>query len=315
MIRHPIQSGSSSKRPSGIAVPGFIWVAFLVISLLLLDIDPVVWTIVVTSSAVVLAVVLSSGGPRWHPSVDVRDLFAVGVFYLVVVGLFRVAFAVTPNRPLGFWLAFTLGLLIGVLGPFLQQIWGRKRGLSSLGISRHHLSEALTLGLILALVQFAGTLWGYRFAELVDWVPLVAISVVIGFFEVVFFRGFVQTRLEASIGTGPGVAGAAVLYSLYHWAYGVGLEDLWLLFGLGIVYGIAYRLVENIFVLWPLVTPLNVFFNLEAVDIDMPWAAVAGFAVMGILMGGFVWWAHRHTRRRFDPVAPATRHWDPSASD
>jgi CAAX protease family protein len=37
-------------------------------------------------------------------------------------------------------------------------------------------------------------------------------SLVVGFFEAVFFRGFVQNRLVASFGTVRGVGGAAVLY-------------------------------------------------------------------------------------------------------
>jgi hypothetical protein len=53
------------KRPSGIALPGLIWVVFLVASLLFLGMRPVVWAIGVTASAVVLALALSSNGPRW----------------------------------------------------------------------------------------------------------------------------------------------------------------------------------------------------------------------------------------------------------
>jgi uncharacterized protein len=46
-----------------------------------------------------------------------------------------------------------------------------------------------------------------------------------------------------------------------------------------VVYAIAYRVVDNILVLWPLLTPIGSFFNnLEGGDIALPWAPIAGFA-------------------------------------
>jgi hypothetical protein len=37
--------------------------------------------------------------------------------------------------------------------------------------------------------------------------------------------------------------------------------ELVFLFGLGVVYAIAFRLVSNTLVLWPLLTPLGAFYN------------------------------------------------------
>lgn len=300
MTRYPKQSRPRRIRPSAVPLQGFIWLAFLIGSLILLDfLDLTIWAIVIAAMAAVLGVILTSSS-RWRPSVEWRDLMAVGIFYVAVVGLFRLAFTVfTTENVVGLFLTFAGGLLLGVVGPIVYLVWGRKRDLSSLAISRHHLSEALTLGLILSLVQFAVTLWGYDFPEPVDWVPLLVMSLVVGFFEAVFFRGFIQTRLEASFGTGPGVAGAALLYAAYHWGYGMGIEEMWFLFGLGVVYAIAFRLVDNIFVLWPLLTPLGAFFNnVQAGDIDLPWASIAGFGEVGLVMAAAVWLAHLHVRRR-----------------
>lgn len=304
MTQDPIRSRPRS-RASTLPVAGFIWLAFLIASFLLLDVVGLtVWAIVVTALAAVLGVILTSNS-HWRPSVDRGDLIAVAALYLAVVGLFRVAFVVfTDENVLGLFLMFAGGLIIGVLGPIVYQVWGRRRDLTSLGISRHHLAEALTLGLILSVIQFAVTLWGYDFPGPVDWVPLLVMSLVVGFFEAIFFRGFIQTRLEASFGTGPGIAGAALLYSVYHWGFGMGLEQMWFLFGLGVVYAIAFRLVDNVFVLWPLLTPLGVFFNnLQAGDIDLPWASIVGFGVIGLVMAAIVWLAHRKVRRRILTVA------------
>lgn len=56
----------------------------------------------------------------------------------------------------------------------------------------------------------------------VDWVPLLVMALTVGVFESVFFRGFIQGRLEAALGAGPAVFGAAAMYAVYHVGYGMG---------------------------------------------------------------------------------------------
>ena len=140
----------------------------------------------------------------------------------------------------------------------------------------------------------------------VDWVPLLVLSMTVGIFESVFFRGFVQTRLEASFGPVAGVGLAAGLYALYHVGYGMGFTEMGFLFGLGVVYAIAYAQVRNVLVLWPLLTPLGSFFNnLRSGDIDLPWGAVAGFADVIALMALMVWLLLRPSRRKSRRTRPA----------
>jgi hypothetical protein len=131
-------------------------------------------------------------------------------------------------------------------------------------------------------------------------------SLVVGAFEAIFFRGFIQGRLEASFGTAAAVGAASMLYALYHVGYGMGAEEMGFLFGLGVVYAVAFRLVGNVLVLWPLLTPLGAFFNnLEAGDIELPWASIAGFVDVAIVMAVVIALAHRHERRSNDRVKPA----------
>jgi hypothetical protein len=79
----------------------------------------------------------------------------------------------------------------------------------------------------------------------------------------------------------------------------MGAQEMVFLFGLGLVYAVAYRLVENVLVLWPLLTPLGAFFNnLEAGDIELPWASIAGFADVAAVTAVAVWLGHRHEVRR-----------------
>ncbi|MCZ7529639.1 MAG: CPBP family intramembrane metalloprotease [Acidimicrobiia bacterium] len=278
------------------------WVSFLVVALLALDIvEGVAWGLIVPSAALVLVAIVPAMRPADEDRrIDRRDLVVVGSLYAGVVILFRIAFvAFGTDDVAGLFLAFAAGLVLGVVGPLIYSVRLRGRRLGSLGIGHHRLRETLLLGLLLAAVQFSMTLWGYDLPTPVDWVPLLVMSLVVGFFEAVFFRGFVQGRLQASFGTVAGIAVAAVLYSLYHVGYGMGADELVFLFGLGVVYAIAYSLVSNVLVLWPLLTPLGAFFNnLEAGDIDLPWASIAGFADVAVVMGVAVLLAYRYDRKR-----------------
>jgi hypothetical protein len=62
---------------------------------------------------------------------------------------------------------------------------------------------------------------------------------------------------------------------------------------------VAFTTTRNILILWPLLTPLgSLFNNLEAGDIELPWASMAGFGQVLIAMGVVLWLAHRHAARR-----------------
>ena len=191
----------------------------------------------------------------------------------------------------------------------LSTVWVRHRPLSDLGLTRSNLRAAVALGLVLGAVQFAMTLWGYALPQPVDWVPLLVLSLTVGFFEAVFFRGFIQTRLASSYGPIAGVGGASALYALYHVGYGMGPAEMLFLFGLGVVYGVAFATVRNIAVLWPLLIPLGSFYNnLQSSDIRMPWAAILGFADVLGLMAMAVWLAARHHRRETARTAGGQPH-------
>jgi CAAX protease family protein len=289
-----------------------VWTSFAVVALLLMDVlDLTVYGVVIPVAGVLLALVMARIGPP-NPSiawtrlvVDRSDVIAIAVLYVVTVALFRLAFGVFgTDRVAGLFLSFAAAMLVGVLGPVIYTTWIRRRPLASIGIGPQKLRSTLRLGLLLAAVQFSITLWGYDLPEPIDWVPVLVMAITVGLFEAIFFRGFIQGRLEASFGVAPAVLGAAAFYALYHVGYGMEAREMVFLFGLGVVYAIAYRLTENVLVLWPLLIPMGSFYaQLDSGDLvgELPWASIAGFGDVLVVMALVVWFAHRSERRHRIP--------------
>jgi membrane protease YdiL (CAAX protease family) len=308
-------TGTSPDGTPDAAVPRWlplVWVGFVIAALLMLPALPLVtWGVVVpivAAATLAVTVPAARGLPWLRQGADAVDLLVIGGLYLAVVGLYRLAFVVfTTHNVLGLFLSFAGGLSLGVVGPVVYTTWIRHRPLRTLGLGIHNLRPTLALAGLFGGVQFVIMFWGYTLPAPVDWVPLLVLSLTVGLFEAVFFRGFVQTRLEANFGIPAGVVGAAVLYSLYHVGYGMTGSEMVFLFGLGVVYAVAYRLVDNILVLWPLLTPIGAFFNnLQAGDIVLPWASLAGFADVLAVMAAIIWLAVRHERRVATRQPPVT---------
>jgi membrane protease YdiL (CAAX protease family) len=277
-----------------------VWVTWLIAALLFLAVgNGLVYGLAIPLTAVLLVLIAPGVIPRTGRQVDGRDIRAVLLLYVGVVAALYLAFQVlTVQRTLGLFLCYAGGLILGVVGPVIYTVWVRGRPLADLGLTRKNWRQAVGLGLILGGVQFFLALYGYHLPAPVDWVPLFTMSLMVGLFEAIFFRGFVQTRLSASFGPLPGVVGTAVLYALYHVGYGMGLGEMVFLFALGLVYGIAYACVNNVLVLWPVLIPVGSFFNnLQSGNIDLPCAAIAGFLDVMAIMFGAVWLAHRRERR------------------
>ncbi len=285
-----------------------LWAGWVVFALLLMPlIGQWEWLFLtcVAGSALLLSVVTRPARPEGDGSS--RDIAMIAVFYVAVVALMRLAFVVfgTDHIP-GLFLSFAGALLVGVVGPVIYTVWTRGGSLHDLGLRRDNWQTTAVLAVLFAAVQFAITLRGYALPTPVDWVPLLVMALVVGVFESIFFRGFIQNRLEASFGSRVGVGGAALLYGIYHVGYGMGLTEIAFLTGLGVTYAIAFALARNVFVLWPLLTPLGSFYaQLKDGNIELPWPSILGFADVTVVMIVAFWIAHRHEKKRAAAPAPS----------
>jgi membrane protease YdiL (CAAX protease family) len=286
-----------------------LWSAWVVGALLLLAVgQPLAYGVAVPLTALVLALIPGTVPRRPQSrSVDVPDLLVIGGLYLAVVGLYWLAFQFfTVDSVVGLFLCFAGGMLLGVVGSIVYTVWFRHRSMRTLGFRLDNWRQTAVLGIIFAAVQFFLTIFGYSFPAPVDWVPLLVMSLTVGLFEAVFFRGFIQPRLTAMFGPVLGVGGAAALYALYHLGYGMNPTEMVFLFGLGVVYAIAFGVVRNLLVIWPFLTPLGGFFaNLSAGGFDLPWASILGFVDVLAVMVAAVVLAFRRERRRARATAPA----------
>ncbi len=236
---------------------------------------------------------------RWQPD---RDLLAVLVSWiLVVAGLYTATFIVGSEIWGGMaYFAIYAVLTAGVFGvgfPLYWMIAIRKRPLSDLGITTRGLWISLGLQLVFAAIQYGGTLAKTGIPSFEKFAPLLALALCIGFFEALFWRGWVLLRLEEAFGLIPAILLGSLLYAAYHIGYGMPLSEMTFLFFIGVMYAVAFRLTKNVFLLWPIFQPMGQLVTLIKDGLELPLLASLGFLEALILMFVMVWLAGRYAQK------------------
>ena len=124
-----------------------------------------------------------------------------------------------------------------------------------------------------------------------------ALALTIGFFEAVFWRGWVLLRLEEAFGVLPAILLGSILYALYHIGYGMLMSEMIFLFFIGVMFAVIFRLTKNIFILWPVFQPMGQLITLIKDKLSLPFLASVGFVEVLILMLVMVWLAARYQRK------------------
>ena len=244
-------------------------------------------------------VIKQSFTARWEPGRDL--LIVLGSWILVVAALYTATVVVGSEA----WGGIAYFLLYAVLGagifgvgiPLYWTVVVRQRPLSDLGITTRWLWPSLGLQLIFAAFQFAGTLARSGIPDFEQFIPLVALSLAIGFFEALFWRGWVLLRLEEAFGLIPAILLGSAMYAAYHIGYAMSLGEMVFLFFIGVMYAVAFRLTKNIFILWPLFQPMGQLVTLIKDGLDIPLLSSLGFIEVLIGMLVLVWLAGRCARK------------------
>lgn len=231
------------------------------------------------------------GDVRFKPNWD--TLVAIGSYGLVVLALYTAFQIFTTERVAANFIMFgPVGLAaLGIGLPVLYTVFVRKRPLSELGLTAKHLIPSLLLSLLLGWDTYTNTLAPMNVSWTRAEVPLVVMALAVGLFEAVFFRGWLQLRLEAAFGLVPGLVLGALCYSLYHVGYGMAGDEMLFLFGLGLTFGAFFRLTKNVFVLWPFYTPVGSIYTNLSEGLTLPFEATYGFVLTIAAMAAVIVYA------------------------
>ena len=240
---------------------------------------------------------------RWKPG---RDVAAVAISWLLVTGALYTATAIVGPQtggglPYFFLYAVLTATLLGVGLPLYWTVVVRGRPVADLGITRRWLGLSILLQLVFAALQYVGTLAQVQLPPLEQLAPLVALSLAIGFFEAVFWRGWVLSRLEEAFGIIPAILLGSALYAAYHVGYAMPVDEIVFLFFIGIMFAVAFRLTRNVLILWPVFQPMGQLVTLVRDGLTLPLIAALGFAEVLILMLVLVWLAARYHRKHQKP--------------
>ena len=236
---------------------------------------------------------------RWKPN---KDLIVVTFSWLLVVGSLYTATVIVGPEVWGGMAYFTLYAVLGatLFGVGLPLYWVvivQKRPLSDLGITTRGLGVSLILQLAFAAFQFMNTLAKTELPPFENFLPLITLALCIGFFEAIFWRGWVLLRLEESFGVIPGIIFGSALYAAYHIGYGMLASEIIFLFFIGIMFAVIFRLTKNIFILYPLFQPMGQLITLVKDGLTLPLVSSLGFVDAMIAMFVLVWLAGRYHKR------------------
>lgn len=233
---------------------------------------------------------------RWNPN---RDLVIVAISWILVVGALSIATFVVGREFLGgmgyFFMYAILGAtLCGIGLPLYWMVVIKKRPLSDLGLTFQNWKLSLVIQVILTLLINVPRLVQLDFPPFQQFFPLLCMALAIGFFEAVFWRGWVQLRLEEAFGILPAILIASALYAVYHIGYGMPASEMLFLFFIGLMFAIVFRITKSILILWPLFQPGGQLITLVSDNLSLPFMAFLGFVDALALMFFLVWWANKY---------------------
>ena len=235
---------------------------------------------------------------RWKPSLD---LAVVVASYLLVVGaLYTTTVIVGAERgggiPYFLLYAVVTALLFGVCVPIGWMVFVRKRPLADLGLTFKNWPASLALQLVFSVILIitGPKLGAMSFAERL---PLIALVLCIGFFEALFWRGWVLNRLEESFGFIPALILGSAMYSVYHIGYEMPWNEMFFLFFIGIMFAVVFRMTKSVLILWPLFQPWGQLITLTKEGLSLPTLASLGFFEVLAAMLVVIWLAGKYLKR------------------
>lgn len=236
---------------------------------------------------------------RWKPN---KDLAVVALSWLLVVGALSMSTFVIGREVWGgmgyFFMYAVLGAtLFGVGIPLYWMVVVRKRPIADLGITARAWKVSLAVQIVLSLVINLPRLLQLDPVSFAEFLPLAFMALAIGLFEAIFWRGWVQLRIEEAFGILPGILLAAVLYAFYHIGYGMPMSEISFLFFIGLMFAIVFRFTKSVLILWPFFQPMGQLITLISDKLSLPVMASLGFIDALGLMILLIWLANKRHKK------------------
>lgn len=215
-----------------------------------------------------------------------KELKIILISWLLVVGSLYTAFQVfTTERVALNFIAFGFGtiLIFGIAVPLFYTKIIKGQNIEQVGITEERLGISLILGILLTLIQIKLTFIDMDIPTVNQLIPLITMILAVGLFENIFFRGFIQLKLEKHFGIIPAIVLGSTIYSLYHIGYGMTWNEMYVLFYVGLFYAVVFRLTKNILILYPFLTPSGALYTNIREGLVLPFEASYGFIIIIIL--------------------------------
>lgn len=230
------------------------------------------------------------------------DLVIALLSWLLVVGSLSIAtYLITPQRGLLYFLFYAVigATVFGISLPAYWTLIKKRESLDKLGITKKNLKISIIAQILLAIILYYNKidiLLGKEFSELF---PLITLVLAIGFFEAVFWRGWILTNLEDSFGTVPAIILGSLLYAAYHIGYGMEFGEMLFLFYIGLMFATLFVLSRNIFILWPIFQPFGQLITISKENLPLPLIASVGFIEVLIVMWIIIFILWRYAAKKY----------------
>ena len=236
---------------------------------------------------------------RWKPN---RDLAIVALSWILVVGALSMSTFVVGQEILGgmgYFLFYAVigATLCGIGLPLYWMVVVNKRPLSDLGLTFQNWKLSLIIQILLTLLINVPRLLKLDIPPFQQFFPLLCMALAIGFFEAVFWRGWLQLCLEEAFGIRPAILIASALYAVYHIGYGMPASEMVFLFFIGLMFAVVFRITKSVLILWPLFQPGGQLITLVSDGLTLPFLAFLGFVDALALMLFLVWWANKYYKK------------------
>jgi len=217
-----------------------------------------------------------------------KEILILTLLWMSVVFTIYTAFIIftTDLVALNFITFCVVGIsILGIGIPVIYHTLYKKRSFKEIGITKDKLLITIILTIAFSTIQYFLTIHNLTtLPETKVIIPLISMSLVVGLFENLFFRGFIQLRMEKAFGIIPGILISSIMYALYHIGYGMTFDEMFVLLIIGLIYSTIFKLTNNIFVLLPLLTPMGAIYTHIKEGLEIPFESTYGFTIVLIFI-------------------------------